>query len=286
MLVIILFALFPPSYYQGLPNDASYAALSYALSTVCEYPNFENPAGLKLLREGGFSISYGYSSRNFLDILNYGQQMKLKNLTSVSIFSEGGGFSYRPVLRKNVNYSTKAEDILIDEFHLALADLLLRRLYGGISLKYIHVRYGIASIEDDYPIADIGTYHGFSVGFGLILDCRPIAGGVFCQNLFSRVYYKRYPDDILRRYGGLGVKISPIKGFDTHADIIFTVGEKLSYIFSAYFKPYKGLSLAGSFSMPDKNFGLGLGTEYKYGSLFIGYRRSAIFITLRSNLNE
>lgn len=286
MLVIIFFTLFPSSYYRGLPYDASYAAFSYALSTLTEHPNFENPAGFKLFKNSGFSISYGYSPRDFSDILTYWQQMKLKNITSVSIFSEGGGFSFRPVLRKKYYSSIKAEDILINEFNLVLSDILLYKLYGGISMKYIYVRYGVASIEDGSPFADIGTYHGFSIGCGLILNYKSFAGGLFCQNLFSRVYFRSYQDDVLKRYGGIGIRISPVEGFDTHVDILLTEEEKSFYVFSTYVKPTKWLRLAGSISTPDKNFGMGLGIDYKYGSLFMGYRKSALFITLRSNFNE
>ncbi|MGB9823926.1 MAG: hypothetical protein ACPLN0_04150 [Candidatus Hydrothermia bacterium] len=286
MLLVLIFSLFPDSYYRGLPFDALYTASSYCLSSLYVLPNFENPAGFGVLENSGLGVSFTYSPQGVQDILNYGTKVSFKNLSALYLYSQGGGFSYRPVLRKTVNLPDSALDISINEFQLAVSDLLYYKFYGGLNIRYFYVRYAVAGFKNGEPFAEIGSGHGYSLGVGVLFQVPGFSAGFYAQNIFSKVFYKGYSDDILKRYGGVGIQVSPLSRVSFFSDISIYEGEKFSYTFASLIKPLKWLSIVGSYSLPDKNFGAGLGTEYKYGSFGIAYRKKVVSLTLRSYFYE
>ncbi len=286
MLLIFIFSLFPDNYYRGLPFDAFYTASSYCLSTLYGWPNFENPAGFGVLENNGLGISFTYSPQGVQDILNYGSKMSFKNLSALYMYSKGGGFSYRPVLRETVNLPDSALDVSINEFQLAVSDLLYYKFYGGLNIRYFYVKYAVAGFKNGDPFAEIGSGHGYSLGLGVLFQVSRFSAGFYAQNVFSRVFYKEYSDDILKRYGGVGIRISPLSRISFFSDISIYEGEKVSCSFASLMKPLKWLTVVGSYSLPDKNFGVGLGTEYKYGSFVIAYRKKVVSLTLRSYFYE
>jgi len=254
----------------------------YSTSARTDFPNFENPASLMALEEPGLSLSFGYSPSGLKDILNYGQNVKLKNLTSINFFTKGSGFSYRPLAHRKLEGSNFEEEFSIHEFQLLLSELLYYNVYGGLSLKYLYVRYAFAGVDSGVPKVDLETGHGFSVNLGMLFDYKSFSLGAYLQNVLSAVYYPEHEKDKLPLQGGMGLCVNAFNFLSFSSDVILSEHEKADYVLGLSLKPFKWAILRGGFSLSRKDFGFGLEFKYRGSSFVISYRKGLAYITGRS----
>ncbi len=280
-IVYCVLSLLRGSDFGGLPYDAGMPALAYSVSGRSQFPNFDNPSTLSMVRKDGIGLSFAYSSNGFGDILSYGSKAKLRNLTAVSLFTKGGGFTYRLLGKKRLTGLDFEKEYSIDEFQIVFADLIYYKIYGGIGLKYYYVRYAEASISDGLPHVNLDTGNGFSVNAGAALTFKYFDLGFFLRNIISGIFYHDYPKDVLGLSGGVGVVAAPINSISLSLDCLGERDGKIQYSAGCCFRPIKWALLSAGYSLPDKALSGGVEVNYSTNDFVLSYRKNSVFLTWR-----
>ncbi|MGB4464136.1 MAG: hypothetical protein WBI96_05630 [Candidatus Hydrothermia bacterium] len=283
-LLIVVISLIRSFDFGGLPYDAAIPGVAYSTSSNFEFPNFDNPSVFSIKNDEGISLSFGYAPHGWEDILNYGSQAKFRNLTAISFYMKGGGFSYRPLGKKKIISEDFQEEYSIDEFQIVLSDLVYYKFYGGIGLKYYYVRYSEASVENGSPHVNLDTGNGFSINVGALLDFDKVRLGFFLRNILSGIYYHDYPKDVLNLSGGSGIAVVPHNAVMISLDCIGEKEGKLVWTSGLTLKPLKWLAILTGYSFSDRCLSGGVQINYKEGNFVITYRKDAVFLTWRSSL--
>lgn len=280
-ITFLLLTLIAPADYGGLPFDAQSPGLSFSVTSRAGFPNFENPATFGLVTREGVLFNFAYSSIGFQDILNYSYGMDFKKLTALAFYSKNGAFSYRPILRKKISDTNSEKAYSIDEFGLTLADLLYYKLYGGISVNYINVRYGEALVEDSIPKVRLINGHGFSINLGLLYKIGKFDFGVAIKNVISGVYFPEDVKDVLEMAGSVGAGFTPKEYVSVSFDCLAKPKERINFSGGLKVKPLKWASLIVGYNLNQRSFSFGGEINYKDNDWLISYGANSWFITWR-----
>ena len=278
---LFLISLINPSEFGGLPADASVPGLAYSVVARYGFSNFDNVSALSLLMRGGVALTFGYVPQSIRDILNYGTHMKFRNLTAISLYSKNAAFYYRLINRKEVKTTNREVEYSIDEFSLAISDMLYYNLYGGLRLGYYFVRFGEALIKDGIPEVNLDTGNGFSVDLGMIYKIKGICVGVSLKNVLSGIYYSKFSKDVLNLSGGAGINLEPLKFFSFSLDGFIEKNGKPNYSSALRITPLKWIGIFAGYTFSDKSYGIGMELHYKSSDFVISYRKKAVFVTWR-----
>ncbi|MDI6851685.1 MAG: hypothetical protein QMD82_07120 [bacterium] len=284
MAIVMFFfviSLINPSEFGGLPADASVPGLAYSVVARYGFPNIDNVSAFSLLVRGGLSFTFGYVPESISDILNYGTHMKFRNLTAVGFFSKNAAFYYRLVNRREVKTPDREVEYSIDEFSLAISDMLYYNLYGGLRLGYYFVRFGEALVKDGAPEVNLDTGNGFSIDLGMIYKRRGISVGISLKNVISGIYYSKYSKDVLNLSGGVGINLEPLEFFSFSVDGFIEKDGRPNYSSSLRVTPLKWIGIFTGYTLKDKSYGIGMELHYKSSDFIISYRKKAVFITWR-----
>jgi len=276
-----ILSLINPSNFGGFPVDASIPGLAYSVTARYGFPNLDNVSSFSLLKQGGVVLSFAYVPESITDVLNYGSHVKFKNLTAAGFYSKGAGFFYRLISRREIKLPDKETEYSIDEFSLAVSDMLYYNLYGGLCLNYYYVRFGEAAIVNGSPEVNLDTGNGFSIDLGLIFKYQGISFGFSSKNVVSGIYYSKFEKDVLRPSLSLGVNLVPLKILSLSLDGFIEKNGKPFYFTGFNARLLKWLGIFGGYTFNDKSYGGGVELNYRSSDFVISYRKKAVFLTWR-----